>query len=108
MPNQEKIRQRIRDPEFMNRPFCVKDTLGSDNMKKILNQEKIKQLKLQNVALRAYYKYHGESYRDHLNEKSLMAWFGAGDTLPLFLWREIGDACGDPQEAHEMLERVQK
>ena len=61
-----------------------------------------KTLQLQNRALRAYYAYHGETWEDISNEDELPL----GDTLVMFLWREIGEAQGDPEEAMRMMNTV--
>jgi len=61
-----------------------------------------KTLALQNEALRAYYDYQAENYNDckcveEVEENA------PGDTMPLFIWREVHDAEGDPKEAARMI-----
>jgi hypothetical protein len=68
-------------------------------MEESKKDKKIETLKLQNEAVRAYYDYHGEDWDDIENEESLLT---CGDTMPLFIWREVGDAEGDPREAARM------
>jgi hypothetical protein len=60
------------------------------------------QLELQRLAIALYAdgEYADPNLTDHEVEED-----GAldGDTLALFVWRELGDAQGDPAEAERML-----
>lgn len=64
-------------------------------------------LKLQNIALRAYHKHHGEDYKDLTVKNAESKLSRVGDTLELFLWREMGEAGGDAEEACRMLYTIQ-
>jgi hypothetical protein len=72
---------------------------------------KAKTLQVQNAALRAYHKYHGNEWNDIETEEQLVLGEGnaedMGDTLALFLWREMGDAGGDFEEATRMLHTIE-
>lgn len=73
-------------------------------MKKPKNPKEIEDrtLLLQNAAMGAYSDYNGEDWESITSEQEL----SKGDTLALFIWREIGDAKGDPKEASRMMRRA--
>lgn len=59
---------------------------------------------LQNLALRAYYDHNGEGFDDCESESELPK----GDTLALFIWREVGDAEGGALAAADMLHHARE